>query len=165
MRTLKSGLITVIAIGLLAGSAIGVAAQDEEATSVPVTIGPPLDEDSPEIPVEAADPRASGVMITENDFGGSSSHTIVRSGIRLTNDDGAWVGTGLDVAAIDEAATDCPAGQECYPATQGSMYELAGEGGYDGLTMFIIDQPEGAYLGVIVPTTSVPTQPDPPAAQ
>ena len=67
--------------------------------------------------------------------------------------------------ALDLESLDRPAGVECYIDTAGEVFELVGEDGYDGLSMFIVDQLEGTHLGIIVPTASVPMQPDPPTAE
>ena len=86
----------------------------------------------------------------------------------------SWLMANLPTARLEAATSNAEAARlatehehaaAIASTYAGEIYELAGEGGYDGLTMFIVDQPEGAYLGIIVPTASVPTQPDPPAAE
>ena len=74
MRTIKHNTISILAVGLLAGSAVGVAAQDEVDPMAPSTfttepIGEPEVTADPETglgtlvaPYEATDPRASGTI-------------------------------------------------------------------------------------------------------
>jgi len=107
--------------------------------------------------VRASDPRASGLMTISVD----SNLVEVGEGVvltkamseRLTNDDGAWSGTGRFVF-LD--AEDGP--------LLAAMDVLTGEGGYEGLTL-IMGQFEDArtetYWGVIVPSDQVPPIPGP----
>ncbi len=114
--------ISILAIGLLAGSTVGVAAQDEQAAdlSTPVyftwTAGEPasvnegtFDESAGElrgvvlegIPIEASDARVSGLAYAAangNQEVGTDSLAILESrSYRIVNDDGAWTGSSTFV--------------------------------------------------------------------
>ena len=183
MRTLKPGLITVIAIGLLAGSAVGVAAQDDsspaffswtygdgEAEFVPGE----MDESVPGVmtmrdftqvfSIEADDGRASGLSTyvfnsdswADADADAPEMIDVISFSQRIVNEGGSWSGTGtlVDHTAPGEGAARSGA----------SMATLAGESGYDGLTLFLLLTPgdEGGS-GFIVPTANVPPVPELPA--
>ena len=73
--------------------------------------------------------------------------------LRLTNDGGSWSGSGLMIFAHSRQVMEFA-----------GVLELAGEGGYEGLTLFL-DQ-SGDFLsqaawGLIVPTELVAPMPDP----
>jgi hypothetical protein len=178
MKGLKPTLISAIAIGLLAGSAVGAAAQDEAAAAMAssaftmeaVGDGPPEFSEDPAtglplvtVEVEATDPRASGTLTNIEDFANDKNDGRYRVGgtsLRLVNDGGAWVGTSRTVAG----STVAPNGDDIL----GSFAALTGEGGYEGLTMFTFrtfGPEESANIGFIVPTDIVPTMPPPPAAE
>jgi hypothetical protein len=80
---------------------------------------------------------------------------VERRSTRVDHDGGAWVGTG---AAYSFA----------YGAAQGAgFWESVGEGGYEGLTMFLwreLKHDPDMLTGIIVPSESVPANPPPPAA-
>ncbi len=83
MRAIKTSVICILAVGLLAGSAIGVAAQDE-ASFVTGTIGASSVIGEPVIsvtegiedgrglvregPIEVSDPRLTGTLVREINF-------------------------------------------------------------------------------------------------
>ena len=76
--------------------------------------------------------------------------------MRLVNDGGSWVGSSRGFLTF---ASDGP------PTVQ-FLGELVGEGGYEGLTMFLAetgDAEDVRWLGVIVPTGDIPAVPDLPA--
>ena len=151
MRVLKTTTISILAIGLLAGSAAGVAAQDEETdVSTPAYVtwevtGDPVnvidgafDEEAAEMrglvvqgaPVEASDPRLSGMYYYVINGNGQKLSTpdyaIVESrSWRMENDGGAWTGTTTYVEAGD--------GSDGPPAMVAESGILIGEGGYEGL--------------------------------
>jgi hypothetical protein len=167
VRGIKSTAAIVLVVGLSVGTVAGVAAQDEEANSFTVTIGEPagytdMGDDGLllfDTPVEASDPRATGTMQNLTNEGGLVREVnpllVRREGLRLANDGGSWVGHGTSVAIY---------GDDGIP-TAGHIIELVGEGGYDGLSMFVISQPVDPWLGIIVPTDTLPTQPEAPAAE
>ena len=151
MRGIKTISISILTIGLLAGSAVGVAAQDEAATdaSTPVyvtaTVGEPADfvsgtysddamqgEQLVDIPVDASDPRLSGLLdIVMNGTSDGSPDDLLAQlqshAWRLENDGGAWVGTGPSVQLIGSDG----------PLMFQEAVLLVGEGGYDGLAAFV----------------------------
>jgi hypothetical protein len=179
VKKFRTPLVAAIAIGLLAGSAFGVAAQDEAADPMAPSAfsgaaegdGPPKFLTDPETgldlvvisPFELADSRASGTWSQIEDFArvedGGREYRAGGSSVRLANDGGAWVGTLRVVGA----------GNPSKKGRVGTFTELIGEGGYEGLSLFIFETfgPKGKLVSnaFIVPTDSVPTMPPPPAAE
>jgi hypothetical protein len=169
MRTLKSGLTTVIAIGLLAGSAVGVAAQPEgEAAYVTGTIAFSGSEcadgggDWFECPIslDASDSRLSGEGSWRNASVPMQSDdelvVLVNQSLRVATDEGAWTGGGLLYATPtneDAVGVDEP------------TWVLSGEGAYDGLTAVLRADlgPDGSFAGVIVGAEPPAAPPVPPA--
>ena len=176
MKGLKPILIPLLAIGLLSGSAIGVAAQDDSVdlrapatfegsfgpqrfsadavTGLPVTVST----------FEATDPRASG---TWTQFKGTwhvnldrrTRYQVFGHSDRLVNVGGSWVGTTRAVVA-----TELPDGG----GRDGRFIEMTGEGGYEGLTMFIFSMStdaEPTSLGFIVPVDELQPFPEPPSGE
>ncbi len=159
---LRTITISILAIGLLAGSSVGAVAQDEAAASDVSyftwdTAGPPefLEDPATGLPlvtvqIEATDERAGGTASTIEDG-------IVSAG-RLVNDGGSWVGMGRGVNAEDPDA-----------GTGGRAWftEYTGQDGYEGLTMYTFrvgtvgEPPES--IGFIVSDGLVPPFPEPPA--
>jgi hypothetical protein len=159
VKGLKTTLTMAIAVGLLAGSAVGVAAQTEDGpAAVDGTIsveGEACTETDfgNECPVviEASDQRLSGDGFVRNgDIGfdfddGERFMLIVNQSVRVENADGAWSGGGplyaLPFTDSDEGAfgTDQP------------TWVLTGEGAYDGLTAVLrVDfGEEGTFGGVV----------------
>ena len=145
-----------ISIGLIAGSAAAVAAQDEEAEAPPAayatgTIGwPPAELVEPDVelvpdgneerglmlidlPVEFTDPRLSG-MLTVSANGTTREFPDGRAWIesrtyRIVNDGGAWNGSGRLVRGFSEALGDQLFDEE--------TMLLTGDGAYDGYIAFI----------------------------
>ena len=183
MRTLKSGLVSILAIGLLAGSAVGVAGQDEEVADpmAPATfeVGfagePPADElDSTvteteygesrrgeglvEIPFEAGDPRASGLLTSVTNEEELGRAVMGSSHVRIVNDDGAWEGVGTSLLRLVEDFSG--EGPPFDRAT--SLTTLTGEAAYEGLTLIVVNTLDD-WLGYIVPTELLPPAPALPA--
>ena len=171
LRTITT---SILAIGLLAGSSIGVAAQDEGAASGAAyftwdTAGPPefsTDENGRDVvtvAIEATDPRASGTATNLEDGGqvddGGWGYNVLVSAVRLVNDGGSWVGMGRGANARDTDDED--AGGRAW------LTEYAGEGGYEGLTMYTFRMGTGAEppesIGFILPAELIPPFPEPPA--
>jgi hypothetical protein len=185
VKGLKSTLTMAIAIGLLAGSAVGVTAQDEENAAAAFTMevtGTPDSSDYDEttkvsstinMGVEATDARASGLLSWTGFYGdvGSAEELpwfgVRKFGVRLDNDDGAWTGTrDVFFATEPDERTKKQKRQKKgkTPLDFGTDFiELTGEGGYEGLTMLMTNR-EGGFVGIIVPSDWVPAQPDPPLA-
>ena len=177
---LRSTTISILAVGLLVGSAVGVGAQDEAAdptapnwfTWQSVGDGPPEFSEDPAtglpvitVQVEATDERASGTYTNLENFAQSEDDERYRVGstsLRLVNDGGEWVGTQRFIAG----ATAGPNGND----VNGSFVEMTGEGGYEGLTLFVFSVFEGldgppVRMGFIVPTDVIPTMPEPLATE
>jgi hypothetical protein len=175
VKGLKPTLISAIAIGLLAGSAVGVAAQDEAADPMAPSMftaavtGPPEPTTDPETgltilvaPFESTDPRVSGTWMQVEDgamfdVADGESVSVGRNAVRLVNDGGSWVGTHRGFITFP------PDGERPGVAF---FSELVGEGGYEGLSMFFVQSGlagEPQEVGVIVPSDMVPSFPEPPA--
>jgi hypothetical protein len=175
---LKSTLITAVTIGLLAGSAVGVAAQDGSADPMAPSVfsglaegdGPPEFSEDPDtgldrvvFPWDVTDSRASGTWTQLEDGArveaGVSDYEVGSSSVRLANDGGAWVGTARLVSSRD------PNGE----GNVGVFTELVGEGGYEGLSLFmfetVVGEGEVVSNAFIVPTDMVPAMPPPPPAE
>jgi hypothetical protein len=143
---LRTTTISILAIGLLAGSAVGVAAQDEEAdplapASVTGSISGNSDtsgsvtRDAGVTITEgvgfrqtwvASDPRLSGsVVYTGNWHGydGTGGMSVQATSVVLVNDDGRWSGAGTALSAGD--------------FDMDTMI-LRGEGAYEGLTAYVM---------------------------
>jgi hypothetical protein len=195
VKGLKTTLTIAIAmaIGLLAGSAVGVAAQDDagmEPSFFTAQFGDGTGfEDSelvgadPEFSrtlnitgttVDATDPRASGVMdlaASSRCFGaeGCPDADVRVLSMRLENDDGSWEGTGLGLAPRNNRNIE--------------VWNLSGEDGYEGLSMVMVvggnkniakAALKGKKLkknavptawGWISPTSDIPAVPDLPVAE
>lgn len=180
MRAIKTTTISILAVGLLAGSAVGAAAQDEEAnTDAPV--GPSyftgqLVSDFDGKPygsgvlfegdaIEVSDPRVSGSLTRAgtanfvNDVGDSAIIAYQADAWRIENDAGTWSGEGTGLL---RAGPDGP------PSVETSTVVLTGEGGYEGHTLYlIVDWTAGdaaAAVGAVF-VGDAPTAPELPAAE
>ena len=177
LKTIASSLFVIC---LLAGSAAGVAAQDElDELVAHFTTADPMgssvltlelgdaaefseDEESGIVtttgrPVEATDPRASGLLTLVDDYGLAASDTEESSGIDvsstsavLENEGGSWVGTGRGVGAATPDSERF--GSE--------FWELQGRGGYEGLTLFVVLHGDERRWGIIMPTEEVKEYPE-----
>jgi hypothetical protein len=171
VRAAKTGLISILTVGLLAGSAVAVAAQEADSM-VPSTFtmrfaGEPDVSTDPGTgativvgELESTDQRASGTR-TEV-VGGSTVPVDVAGGliqqnaVRIVNDGGSWVGSSRGFMTFPSDG----------PPTVQFVGELVGEGGYEGLSLFFAqtgDAEDVRVLGVIWPTDEVPAVPDLPA--
>ena len=176
MRTIKTITISTLAVGLLAGSAVGVAAQDEasmepaevtgRATFAEGVLVEPAMSDGPgDIRVgdgmvvvhtwDTNDPRLDGEATRTVNFRFDSEFTngIESEAMELTNDGGSWVGDGWGYGT----------------GTDGSGFSaLSGRGGYEGLTAFVVRGPnegDGWDLkGIIFPSERPPV-PEPYAGE
>jgi hypothetical protein len=184
MRT-KSTLIAATSIGLLVGSMVGVAAQDEgsDAQSVAYSIGAagdpravvePTLQRTPDgqlqirglrlddIPLRFSDPRLSGLLtISSNgagrDFADGHARLEPRT-YRIDNDGGAWTGTGERVLAV---SVNRPT-----PLINHESMVLLGGGGYEGLVAYVFielanEEPE---LEAVILDVEMAPLPDPIAA-
>lgn len=163
MRVVKTPFISAITMVLLAGSAVGVAAQDDPMAPAAVT-GTALQktQESGGTPTmveafgmlreglqftstwEASDPRLSGEStITGNAIGYSEQQMEVGSGdSTLENDGGRWVGRATVLAG--------------YPFGTTETHILQGEDAYAGLTAYVVieraidDSGPGYTLGAAI---------------
>jgi hypothetical protein len=140
---------TIVCSALLVGSSVGVVAQDEAAAFV----WSPVPGDAERRPaVEASDLRASGALsVRFGEYLESDAVTMFSTSMRLVNDEGGWTGTAR-VFGGDEDAQRI------------QVWELTGEGGYDGLSLFMF-VPAGTEQpwGIILPSESIPPVPDLPS--
>jgi len=152
VRARKISLAVIVAIGLLAGSTMGVAAQETdegvaEPTLFTLQLVPSVSVRSPDVTTEdgvykeigscfapmivnPSDPRLDGVLTACGDFhqfGPSEGSPTVGSGTyRLVNDEGAWQGSSPWAGWTDPESGDAmELGDE--------VIVLTGEGAYDGL--------------------------------
>ena len=184
MRTIKTTTISILALGLLAGSALGVAAQDEEAaTDAPV--GPSyftgqLVSDFEGTPfgsngvlfegdaIEVSDPRVSGSLTRagtsnfHNDVGDSPVIAFQADAWRIENDAGTWSGQGTGLL---RGGPDGPGGED---SVETSTVVLTGEGGYEGHTLYLIvdwtTDDAAAVVGAVF-VGDAPTAPELPPAE
>jgi hypothetical protein len=155
MRDVKTTIIFILAVGLLAGSAVGVAAQDEEASAQgPVeftakwAFGPELRTETyeagdgvtmyrggawrPGVITAASDPRLEGTLsVAANNDEYTDGPTIFSYAFRIENEGGAW--QQLPTINLDTGEGDDN-------TTTGVMF---GEGGYDGLVAVFDNHVEG----------------------
>jgi hypothetical protein len=152
---LRTTIISILALGLLAGSAVGVAAQDEDADPMAFSsfYGSFVEETESGFVIEMTDARASGeVSLVEErtefrDEPGLNNVVWTPVSVRLVNDGGSWTGTGLNV-------------DTSWGGT-GAAYLLTGEGDYEGLTMMFGEggRQGDDFWGAIVPTEAIPPYP------
>ncbi len=179
MRAKTTTIISILAAGLLAVSAIGVAAQDEADPMAPAQFkvdydGEPASfpeaefsetefgesirgEGVIDIPLKAGDSRASGLLteIGNQEILGNS--VITSSHLRIVNDDGAWEGTSNGALRLKKKQGGGN------PYNRGaSIAILAGEGAYEGLTL-VLAQTLNEWHGYIIPTEALPPVPELPA--
>ena len=156
MRAIRTTTISILAIGLLAGSAVGVAAQ-EDAPAGPVEFtarwasGPnvrPVETTAsdgvteyrggaflPDVLSEASDPRLAGqvsLAVNWNDYGARDGLRLVNLAYRVENEQGAW--------------QQQPTINLRWPGedNMGVVGVFVGEGAYDGLIAVFdfVDDPD-----------------------
>ena len=160
MKGLKPSVISILAIGLLAGSAVGVTAQDaERAAPVPVTgesrDGPCVGAMPSEVidgvrhersglcsqTVSFSDPRLEGEATYQYantghlDENGVAIVTLGTDALSIVNDDGAWRQPPA-LWAVDLGGTD--------------LKVLYGEGDYEGLVAVLKASDSGTFEGFII---------------
>ena len=179
MRAIKTSIISILAIGLLAGSAVGVAAQEEDPMAAAAVTGgaPAWTQESGGAPTllddfamlsegmqftnswEVSDPRLSGDITVAGNVIRYNEHRmqVGAADAILENDDGRWVGrlTVLEGERLGETET----------------YILEGEGAYAGLTAYVVTQriegdPDGAQtLAAAIFPHEMPPSPEAAAAE
>ena len=184
MRAIKTTTISILALGLLAGSVVGVTAQDEEATT-DAPVGPSyftgqLASDFEATPfgsngvlfegdvIEVSDPRVSGSLTRagtsnfHNDVGDSPVIALQADAWRIENDAGTWSGQGTGLL---RGGPDGPGGED---SVETSTVVLTGEGGYEGHTLYLIvdwtTDDAAAVVGAVF-VGDAPTAPELPPAE
>ena len=177
MRATRAALAAVLSLVLLGMVGVAIGAEETPDPMAPAffTFGEPVplspeeeaeDEYSDEFAaevrgeievdrMEATDPRATGVLTSVNNWnrllvgrGGLAAGT---TRLRLANDGGAWSGTGQGFHMVSDR------GGATYMAV------LTGEGGYEGLTLAMVeyaDDDAQTRRGVIFPSDQLPPIPD-----
>jgi hypothetical protein len=185
VRAIKTTTISILALGLVAGSAVGVAAQDDETAAGAVSFtgtafgvpgGPDVETTETDLgngfialdgftyrnTWESSDERLTGDLtgVVNQVVNPSASATgglpdiIMSIAIELTNDGGSWLGEGTGFGSTDLDFVK-------------EMYTLVGQGGYEGLTAYVIAETTGrepALSGIIFPT-AMPEAPEPYAGE
>jgi len=176
VRAIKTSIISILAVGLLAGSAVGVAAQDaERAAPVEFTarleFGPQVATGSEQAadgrteargaafrtPVTAmSDHRLSGTWTRTNniDFYEDPAVWTWQANWRVVNEGGAWEGVETPIVFSDGSRSTTTAA-------------LVGEDGYEGFTAIIEFDLEGEgwdLRGVII-DGEMPPAPESAAAE
>jgi hypothetical protein len=166
MQTIRTAIISILALGLLAGSAVGAAAQDEDGPAA-VDGSISVDEEActetdvwNECPmvIEASDQRLSGdgvhrgaSVVFQGFDDGAGVMVIVNSTVRVENTDGAWSGGGPLFALPTTrraSGTDQP------------TWVLTGEGGYNGLTALLrVDLGRVGYFRGVIFEGDLPAAP------
>ena len=170
MKSMTIPLTTAIAIGLLASSAVGVAAQDETAdveSMRPALVTGFLSwpEDSQvegyeetmqdgirrehwvdtSNTAEMSDPRLSGALTIDatGERFDDLGTDLGWATVRIENDGGFWEGTSVNTSDLDAETREV------------AYYELVGGGAYEGLSavVFQTEAPDDAWLwsGIIFP--------------
>jgi len=156
VRLPRTLIIFVLALGLLSVSVPGTLAQGEAAGSgEPVVFGwsvSPGDTEGVAM-VDATDPRMVGTLTIGMGEGAvviGDVPILAPFSLRVANDDGAWAGTGRAYRGSDGQAV--------------SIWELIGEGGYEGLRVFMFGDGEiEEPWGLIVSEDAIPPYPPVPA--
>jgi hypothetical protein len=150
VRAIRTSIISILSIGLLAGSAVGVAAQDEEAAepSTPTMVMGTIDDDAAVrragegiviegIRFEMDDPRLTGTATlatnVTTDEGSSFRQTwVLGQALRLENEGGWWSGQGTGVEHTGGSANPEVA------LLHATWPLLTGAGDYEGLSAYLI---------------------------
>jgi hypothetical protein len=154
VKGLKTTIAATIAVGLIAGSAIMVAAQEDapsEATLVTGTVGASTVIGEPvstiadgvedvrglvrEGPIEMSDPRLTGSLTRVLNFRvypvGAEAGLLVQTDLwRIDNEGGSWAGPSTAFSHFGEIPGDVTVDLE--------TAVLTGEGDYDGLSAYLV---------------------------
>jgi len=169
VKGLKTTLIAAIAVGLVAGSTVGVVAQDDPMAPAQVTgTGPyPVEvslgsrawEDGAlrergmrfATTWEASDPRLSGVVSLSNnrDQYEKEEMFVVSATAVVENDDGRWTGSGTVLAGEELGET--------------LTLVMEGQDAYEGLTAYVVMDLRGRTFNAAIFPGGMPELPEPPA--
>ena len=183
MRTVRATVISILAVGLLAGSAIGVAAQDEEAAAGATSFtgsvrgGEGADIETTALPNgylamdgfayrntwESSDERLTGDVTGVNNF------VVDPDGFRASAMGGKPnIIQSLAIELTNDGGSWLGEGRG-FGSTDldivKEMYTLVGRGGYEGLTAYVIvevTQGSPTLSGIVFPT-AMPEIPESPA--
>ena len=156
MKTIRTITTSILAVGLLAGSAVGAAAQSAGVTGTldqleaceqvaPFTArcwGGSADFDDSRL---TGDYELTETVIEDNEGDGFSDAFIAAVEVKVTNADGSWSGHFVDGGYLIEDAEEVRVG--------GGAWVLLGEGGYEGLAAVLRPDEttdEMAFFGVIL---------------
>ena len=156
MKAIRPITTSILAVGLLAGSAVGVAAQSPVVTGTldqleaceqiaPFTSrcwGGSAEFDDPRL---TGDYELTETVIEDNEGDGFSDAFIAAVEVKVTNADGSWSGHFVDGGYLIEDAEEVRVG--------GGAWVLLGEGGYEGLAAVLRPDEttdEMAFFGVIL---------------
>lgn len=184
MRALRTTAIATLAVGLLAGSAVGVAAQGEEAAAYfTVELGEFEGSviDGVEVvthpQVSAGDPRAGGALSYTGahwTFTTPQGSVVTSQSLdaRLTNEGGVWTGHGSNTLALLTDEQRAHDGNRVGLLSERTL-ELTGQDGYEGLTLYLrlptmsvhpTRDERGSFVGfgwgVIVPSDWIEAPPE-----
>jgi len=169
VKRLKTTLIAAIAVGLVAGSTVGVVAQDDSMEPAAVTgTGTGLEKiaqgsrewaegalrgkgEMYTSTWEASDPRLSGAAsIAANRDQYEKAEMIVGSvSAAVDNDAGGWAGSGTVIEGEEQGET--------------WTLVLQGHDAYEGLTAYVVLGPGGRSFGAAIFPGEMPESPEPPA--
>ena len=172
MRVIRVIVVTALVLAQSAAAIDVVAAQDDRDPMAPAlfTYSMELDSYYPESHhysdswfVEATDPRASGLLVHDQDNWdwdppdetGRLSGSVSSHAFRLTNDHGVWSGTSRSLYVAERRLDPVAL------TTDSDMLMLTGEGDFEGLTL-VLAKPndDGISRGVIVPTDAILPYPE-----
>lgn len=166
MRTIARSTTLILAVALLAGSTVGVAAQSSEPSLDPLapahvsgqfifdgdqTVSPTITTEDgvtryrggetwTGIGVEASDPRLAGELSSTFDRDVHPGDIgVVWGTTAITNDAGSWTGTFIGPIRREDTYV--------WPA----VVRLAGNGAYEGLSAIILQDNRGRFEGVLLP--------------
>lgn len=174
MRVIRGAVVAALVLVQSAAAMGAVAAQDDLDPEAPAVFTYTMELDAyypSHAPItdswfiEATDPRASGLLVHDQDIRDwelpvdeTDSLTLSSHAFRLTNDGGAWSGTARSFTLWARGG-----GLNPEPlANDADMVMLTGEGDLEGLTLifgFPGDDSTRSTWGVIVPTDSIPPVP------
>ncbi len=179
VKGLKTSVAATVLVGLIAGSAIAVAAQEDassEATLVTGTVGASTVIGEPvstiadgvedvrglvrEGPIEMSDPRLTGSLSRVLNFRvhpvGTEAGLVVQADLwRIDNEGESWSGPSTAISGLGEVPSDITVDIE--------TVVLAGEGDYDGLSAYLVADwsPEiGADMQGAIFSGEMPPVPD-----
>jgi hypothetical protein len=179
VRGIRTTIAAVLAVGLLAGSAAGVAAQDRAEAAEPtfftvrfipsdaVRMAEVTTEDGvtrqlgncwAPVVAEPSDPRLAGDLTFCADahwFGPLEGSPSVGSGTyRLVNEEGAWQGS--------QALAEWPDPESGETMGLGGVVVLSGEGAYEGLSAVLTFLPDWSDIRGFIFEGAPPSAPVPP---